>query len=210
MGTGSRGGSDGGDSSSGGGSGDSSSGNGSSSGGSGDGSSSGSPAGEGSGGGIGGDLQSDSGPNNGEPSIPGEGGGNPPVPDSKVGGIPNTKPNSPNSGDNTTPLGATNQSGNGYGNGETSYGKSSGKLNWDTIVSKKGETRIEHINRHVVPNNSRETHGVFDGNPVDMVNDDWQQRGMVEPISDGMGGSIYNILYKNAGHESGYVKLEQK
>ena len=88
---------------------------------------------------------------------------------------------------------------------QTSYGKSSGKLNWDTIVSKKGETRIEHINRHAVPNNRRETHGVFNGNPVDMVNGAWQQRGMVEPISDGMGGSIYNIPYKNAGYESGYV-----
>ena len=88
---------------------------------------------------------------------------------------------------------------------ETSYGKSSGKLNWDAIVSKKGETRIDHINRHAVPNNSRETHGVFNGNPIDMVNDAWEQRHLVEPISDGMGGTIYNIPYKNAGYESGYI-----
>lgn len=33
---------------------------------------------------------------------------------------------------------------------ETSYGKSSEKLNWDAIVSKKGETRVEHIKRHMV------------------------------------------------------------
>lgn len=33
---------------------------------------------------------------------------------------------------------------------ETSYGKSSEKLNWDAIVSKKGETRVEHIKRHTV------------------------------------------------------------
>ena len=88
---------------------------------------------------------------------------------------------------------------------ETSYGKSSGKLNWDAIVSKKGETRVDHINRHAVPNNSRETHGVFNGNPIDMVNDAWEQRYLVEPISDGMGGTIYNIPYKNAGYESGYI-----
>ena len=88
---------------------------------------------------------------------------------------------------------------------ETSYGKSSGKLNWDAIVSKKGETRVDHINRHAVPNNSRETHGVFNGNPIDMVNDAWEQRHLVEPISDGMGGTIYNIPYKNAGYESGYI-----
>ena len=88
---------------------------------------------------------------------------------------------------------------------ETSYGKSSGKLNWDAIVSKKGETRVDHINRHAVSNNSRETHGVFNGNPIDMVNDAWEQRHLVEPISDGMGGTIYNIPYKNAGYESGYI-----
>ena len=88
---------------------------------------------------------------------------------------------------------------------ETSYGKSSEKLNWDAIVSKKGETRVEHIKRHTVQNNSRETHSVFNGNPIDMVNDAWEQRHLVEPISDGMGGTIYNIPYKNAGYESGYI-----
>ncbi|MCQ5060011.1 hypothetical protein [Agathobacter rectalis] len=88
---------------------------------------------------------------------------------------------------------------------ETSYGKSSEKLNWDAIVSKKGETRVEHIKRHTVQNNSRETHSVFNGNPIDMVNDAWEQRNLVEPISDGMGGTIYSIPYKNAGYESGYI-----
>ena len=88
---------------------------------------------------------------------------------------------------------------------ETSYGKSSEKLNWDAIVSKKGETRVEHTKRHTVQNNSRETHSVFNGNPIDMVNDAWEQRHLVEPISDGMGGTIYNIPYKNAGYESGYI-----
>ncbi len=88
---------------------------------------------------------------------------------------------------------------------KTSYGKSSENLNWDTIVSKKGENRIDHINRHAVPNMNRETHGVFNGNPVDMVNEAWEQRFLAEPISDGMGGTIYNIPYKNAGYESGYI-----
>lgn len=88
---------------------------------------------------------------------------------------------------------------------QTSYGKSSEKLNWDAIVSKKGETRVGHIKRHTVQNNSRETHSVFNGNPIDMVNDAWEQRHLVEPISDGMGGTIYNIPYKNAGYESGYI-----
>ena len=35
--------------------------------------------------------------------------------------------------------------------------------------------------------------------------DAWEQRHLVEPISDGMGGTIYNIPYKNAGYESGYI-----
>ena len=73
---------------------------------------------------------------------------------------------------------------------ETSYGKSSEKLNWDAIVSKKGETRVEHIKRHTVQNNSRETHSVFNGNPIDMVNDAWEQRHLVEPddLVDAAGG----------------------
>ncbi len=52
----------------------------------------------------------------------------------------------------------------GEGKGETGAGgsgKPSEKLNWDAIVSKKGQTRVDHINRHAVPNNSRETHGVL-------------------------------------------------
>ena len=88
---------------------------------------------------------------------------------------------------------------------KTSYGKSSGSLDWDAIISKKGETRVRHINRHSTPNISRESHGVFNGNAVEMVNEAWEQRHLVEPISDGMGGKIYNIPFKNAGYESGYV-----
>ena len=102
--------------------------------------------------------------------------------------------------------GETGAGGNGNsGTGTGGSGRPSEKLNWDAIVSKKGETRVDHINRHAVPNNSRETHGVFNGNPVDMVNEAWEQRHLVEPLSDGMGGKIYNIPYKNAGYESGYV-----
>ena len=85
------------------------------------------------------------------------------------------------------------------------HGKSGGSLDWDTIISRKGETRVQHINRHSTPNNTRKTHGVFHRNAVEMVNEAWEQRHLVEPLSDGMGGEIYNIPYKNAGYESGYV-----
>ncbi len=38
-----------------------------------------------------------------------------------------------------------------------------------------------------------------------MVDEAWSMRGNVTPLSDGMGGSIYNIPYSNAGIESGLV-----
>ena len=88
---------------------------------------------------------------------------------------------------------------------ETSYGKSSEKLNWDAIVSKKGETEGLSILSDIRFKIIVETHSVFNRNPIDMVNDAWEQRHLVEPISDGMGGTIYNIPYKNAGYESGYI-----
>ena len=43
-----------------------------------------------------------------------------------------------------------------------------------------------------------------------MVNTAWKQRHSVNPISDGMGGSIYNIPYKDAGYESGYINTGVK
>ena len=79
-----------------------------------------------------------------------------------------------------------------------------GKLDWDSVVSKKGETRLDHINRHSTPNSSRATHGVFNGDSQNVVNQAWNNRGRVDPIKDGMGGEIYNIPMKNAGYESGY------
>ncbi|MBR5484986.1 MAG: hypothetical protein IKV41_00570 [Oscillospiraceae bacterium] len=81
----------------------------------------------------------------------------------------------------------------------------SNTLNWESVVSKKGETRISHVMKHSVPNNNRKTHGVFNGQAVDMINDAWRMRDQVAPIPDGMGGEIYNIPYPNAGYESGYI-----
>ncbi|MPM50442.1 hypothetical protein SDC9_97181 [bioreactor metagenome] len=89
-------------------------------------------------------------------------------------------------------------------------GMSSGDLNWDKVVSKKGETRIDHVNRHSTPNPQRTTHGVFNGNPQDIINQAWKNKGNVVPIDDGMGGKIYNIPYKNAGYESGSINAGAK
>jgi hypothetical protein len=60
------------------------------------------------------------------------------------------------------------------------------------------------------PNPQRTTHGVFNGNPQDIVNQAWKSKGNVVPIDDGMGGKIYNIPYKNAGYESGSINTGAK
>ena len=106
--------------------------------------------------------------------------------------------------------GRTEDSGDSDGPPSEGAGKSSGDLNWDKVVSKKGETRIDHVNRHTAPNPQRTTHGVFNGNPQDIVNQAWKNKGNVVPIDDGMGGKIYNISYKNAGYESGSINTGAK
>lgn len=88
---------------------------------------------------------------------------------------------------------------------KTIYIKPNNNLDWIAIVSKKGENRVEHILRHTIPNGNRRSHGVFNGNPITMVNTAWAHRQLISPFSDGMGGTIYNIPYKNAGYESGYI-----
>lgn len=55
------------------------------------------------------------------------------------------------------------------------------KLDWDSVVSKKGETRLDHINRHSTPNSSRATHDVFNGDPQVVVNQAWNNKGRVVP-----------------------------
>ena len=87
---------------------------------------------------------------------------------------------------------------------KTIYIKPNNNLDWIAIVSKKGENRVEHILRHTIPNGNRRSHGVFNGNPITMVNTAWAHRQLISPSSDGMGGTIYNIPYKNAGYESGW------
>lgn len=87
----------------------------------------------------------------------------------------------------------------------TNYKKTNSNLDWNAVISKNGENRNAHVLRHTIPNNSRKSHGVFTGNPFDMVNTAWEHRHLIHPISDGMGGAIYNIPYKNAGYESGYI-----
>ena len=96
---------------------------------------------------------------------------------------------------------------NGYG---VNPNDNLGNLDWNKIVSKKGESRLEHINKHAKPNAKRTTHGVFNGNPQSMIESAWLSRGNITPIDDGMGGKIYNIPYYNAGYESGSTNTGAK
>ena len=73
---------------------------------------------------------------------------------------------------------------------KTIYIKPNNNLDWIAIVSKKGENRVEHILRHTIPNGNRRSHGVFNGNPITMVNTAWAHRQLISPSSDGMGGTI--------------------
>lgn len=82
--------------------------------------------------------------------------------------------------------------------------ESADNLDWSKIVSKSGETRLKHLQRHAVPMSERASHGVFNGDPQTMVEAAWKNRGNVTPIDDGMGAKIYHIPMKNAGYESGY------
>ncbi|BAP61008.1 hypothetical protein MMKA1_08910 [Methanococcus maripaludis KA1] len=78
------------------------------------------------------------------------------------------------------------------------------KLDWDSVVSNKGETRIEHVNLHVkdTTNPYKSTHGIFNGNPVDITNDAWAKKGNIEPIVEGT-TDVYHIPYENAGTQGG-------
>jgi hypothetical protein len=82
-------------------------------------------------------------------------------------------------------------------------------LDWSN-VNKNGQTSLEHVNKHGIPNYQRANHGVFSGNPQTMVERAWANKGNLQPITDGMGGSIYNIFYQNAGYQSGYQYFGQQ
>lgn len=43
-----------------------------------------------------------------------------------------------------------------------------------------------------------------------MVEQAWANRAAGTSVSDGMGGIIYNIPYKNAGYQSGYTNFGQQ
>jgi filamentous hemagglutinin len=75
-------------------------------------------------------------------------------------------------------------------------------LDWST-VSKKGETRIDHVNKHSVNDLQKRQHGVFYGDPVKVTNEAWNNRTGIKPISNG-GTDAYHIPRANSGYSGGY------
>ena len=82
-------------------------------------------------------------------------------------------------------------------------------LDWSN-TSKSGQTSLDHVNRHGIANYQRANHGVFRDTPQNTVEKAWANKVNIQPVSDGMGGSIYNIPYQNAGYQSGYVNFGQQ
>lgn len=75
-------------------------------------------------------------------------------------------------------------------------------LDW-SIVSKRGETRTQHVMNHGQNNLQKPSHGVFYGDPVSVTNDAWSNRGNIQPITQN-GVDIYQIPRANAGYAGGY------
>ena len=53
-------------------------------------------------------------------------------------------------------------------------------------------------------------HGVFRGDVQTVIEDAWSNRANAKIVSDGMGGTIYNIPYQNVGYNTGYVNFGQQ
>ncbi|MDR8920626.1 Filamentous hemagglutinin [Burkholderia multivorans] len=83
-------------------------------------------------------------------------------------------------------------------------------LDW-SIVSKSGETRVDHvIAQHGDLNLNKPNQGVFYGNPASTVNDAWntvQQTG-IQPITNG-GTDVYVVPRANSGYAGGYTGQRQ-
>lgn len=84
-----------------------------------------------------------------------------------------------------------------------------GDLDWSN-TNRKGQTSLDHIQKHGTPNYQREMHGVFRGDSQTMIEEAWTNRANAKVVSDGMGGTIYNIPYPNAGYNTGYINFGQE
>ena len=95
------------------------------------------------------------------------------------------------------------------GGSKTTINDGLGGLDW-TNTNGKGQTALDHVQKHAKPNYQREMHGVFRGDVQTIIEDAWANRANAKIVSDGMGGTIYNIPYQNVGYNTGYINFGQQ
>ncbi|WP_232457829.1 filamentous hemagglutinin N-terminal domain-containing protein [Burkholderia ubonensis] len=149
---------------------------------------------------------------NGVNAVMGAGGGLPPAPGLDavlVNAGQVAPPVTGNTPSNALLSSGNNDSGSGNSNGQSAKNSQQG-LDW-SIVSKSGETRVDHvIDQHGDLNLNKPNQGVFYGNPVSTVNDAWntvQQTG-IQPVTNG-GTDIYVVPRANSGYAGGYTGQRQ-
>jgi RHS repeat-associated protein len=88
------------------------------------------------------------------------------------------------------------------GSGSSSSGD---KLDW-SFVDSEGETRADHVMKHAVDDVDKPLHGVFNGNPIDIVNDAWSIKNVqnIKPIDSQGWADVYLIPRASSGWEGGY------
>jgi len=78
-------------------------------------------------------------------------------------------------------------------------------LDWDAVVPKKGryvgEKRTDHVRRHNIDDKSKDPHGVFNGDGVDITNKAWDEARRLGLKPDDTGTLV--VPYKNAGKQGG-------
>lgn len=76
-------------------------------------------------------------------------------------------------------------------------------VDWNKVVSKKGETRKEHVLKHQHNNLNKRSHGVFYGSAVITINKAWKNRKTGYKVADG-NVDLYIIPFGNVGYAGGY------
>ncbi len=91
------------------------------------------------------------------------------------------------------------------GGGSSSSGGND-ELDW-SIKSSDGETRVDHVTLHSVNDLQKKLHGVFYGNPVEVIKEAWRikRASNLKPINAGGNVDIYVIPRANAGYQGGYA-----
>jgi RHS repeat-associated protein len=78
----------------------------------------------------------------------------------------------------------------------------SSTLDWSR-VNHRGETASQHVNLHGTNDLNKPMHGVFNGNPINITNNAWRNKGNIQPVRQANGNDLYVIPVPNAGTQGG-------